>query len=121
MGPQALRRAETLAAYEDVVVWYGFLAPAQTPAGIVTKLNREINTALQAKEVVQRLAGPLLVMGHSWGGIVAYAAALSFLEMGRQVKFLGMLDADSDKLNAFGDEDQEFLERAGGLIAHCLH
>jgi GAF domain-containing protein len=34
---------------------------------------------------------------------------------------LGMLDADSEKLNAFGDEDREFLERAGGLIAHCLH
>jgi putative methionine-R-sulfoxide reductase with GAF domain len=34
---------------------------------------------------------------------------------------LGMLDADSDKLNAFGDEDRQFLERAGGLIAHCLH
>ena len=24
-------------------------------------------------------------------------------------------------VNAFGDEDQQFLERAGGLIAHCLH
>jgi len=24
-------------------------------------------------------------------------------------------------LNAFGDEDRQFLERAGGLIAHCLH
>ena len=34
---------------------------------------------------------------------------------------LGMLDAESDKLNAFGDEDLQFLERAGGLIAHCLH
>jgi L-methionine (R)-S-oxide reductase len=34
---------------------------------------------------------------------------------------LGMLDADSDKLNAFGDEDLQFLERAAGLIAHCLH
>ena len=34
---------------------------------------------------------------------------------------LGMLDADSDKLNAFGDEDRQFLERAAGLIAHCLH
>src|SRR4029453_14888465 len=33
---------------------------------------------------------------------------------------LGMLDADSDKLNAFGEEDLQFLERAGGLIAHCL-
>ena len=34
---------------------------------------------------------------------------------------LGMLDAESDKLNAFGEEDRQFLERAGGLIAHCLH
>jgi len=34
---------------------------------------------------------------------------------------LGMLDVESDKLNAFGDEDCGFLERAGGLIAHCLH
>jgi putative methionine-R-sulfoxide reductase with GAF domain len=34
---------------------------------------------------------------------------------------LGMLDAESDKLNAFADEDLQFLERAAGLIAHCLH
>jgi L-methionine (R)-S-oxide reductase len=33
---------------------------------------------------------------------------------------LGMLDAESDKVNAFGDEDRQFLERAAGLIAHCL-
>jgi L-methionine (R)-S-oxide reductase len=33
---------------------------------------------------------------------------------------LGMLDAESVKLNAFGEEDRQFLERAGGLIAHCL-
>jgi L-methionine (R)-S-oxide reductase len=34
---------------------------------------------------------------------------------------LGILDVESDQLNAFGDEDRQFLERAGGLIAHCLH
>jgi len=33
---------------------------------------------------------------------------------------LGMIDAESDKLNAFADEDRQFLERAAGLIAHCL-
>ena len=33
---------------------------------------------------------------------------------------LGMLAADSEKLNAFGDDDRQFLERAAGLIAHCL-
>ncbi len=35
-------------------------------------------------------------------------------------KIVGMLCADSDKLNAFADEDRKFLERAGALIAHCL-
>src|SRR5262249_53107394 len=35
-------------------------------------------------------------------------------------QIVGMLDADSDKLNAFGDEDKQFLERAAGLNAHCL-
>jgi putative methionine-R-sulfoxide reductase with GAF domain len=34
---------------------------------------------------------------------------------------LGILDVESDKLNAFNEEDRQFLERAGGLIAHCLH
>jgi L-methionine (R)-S-oxide reductase len=33
---------------------------------------------------------------------------------------VGMLDAESDKANAFGDDDRQFLERAGMLIAHCL-
>jgi L-methionine (R)-S-oxide reductase len=33
---------------------------------------------------------------------------------------VGMLDAESGKVNAFGDEDRKFLERAAGLIAHCL-
>ena len=33
---------------------------------------------------------------------------------------VGMLNCESDKLNAFGDEDKQFLERAAGLIAHCL-
>jgi L-methionine (R)-S-oxide reductase len=33
---------------------------------------------------------------------------------------VGMLNADSDKLNAFSTEDRQFLERAAHLIAHCL-
>jgi putative methionine-R-sulfoxide reductase with GAF domain len=36
-------------------------------------------------------------------------------------KIVGMLDAESDKLNAFTNDDRVFLERAGALIAHCLH
>jgi GAF domain-containing protein len=37
-----------------------------------------------------------------------------------QKKVVGVLDVDSDKLNAFDNEDRQFLERAAGLIAHCL-
>jgi GAF domain-containing protein len=37
-----------------------------------------------------------------------------------QKHIVGMLDAESDKLKAFADEDKQFLERAAGLIAHCL-
>jgi L-methionine (R)-S-oxide reductase len=36
-------------------------------------------------------------------------------------RVVGMLDAESEKPNAFGSEDRQFLERAAGLIAHCLH
>lgn len=35
-------------------------------------------------------------------------------------RVVGMLDAESEKTNAFGSEDRQFLERAAGLIAHCL-
>ena len=35
-------------------------------------------------------------------------------------RIVGMLDAESDKVKAFGTEDRQFLERAAGLIAHCL-
>jgi GAF domain-containing protein len=35
-------------------------------------------------------------------------------------EIVGMLDAESDEVNAFGEDDRQFLERAGGLIAQCL-
>ena len=35
-------------------------------------------------------------------------------------EIVGMLDAESDKVDAFDKEDRQFLERAAGLIAHCL-
>ena len=41
--------------------------------------------------------------------------------MNDQRRIVGMIDAESDKTNAFDQEDRQFLERAGGLIAHCLH
>ena len=35
-------------------------------------------------------------------------------------RVIGILDAESEKVNAFGDEDRQFLERAACVIAHCL-
>ena len=46
--------AETVPGFE-VDAWYGFLAPARTPAAIVQKLNAEITAALKDPEVKARL------------------------------------------------------------------
>src|SRR3954453_18684186 len=40
--------------------------------------------------------------------------------VGDHKHIVGMIDAESDKLTAFNAEDRQFLERAGGLLAHCL-
>lgn len=35
--------------------WYGIVAPAGTPAGVVEKLNAQINASLRSPEILQRL------------------------------------------------------------------
>jgi tripartite-type tricarboxylate transporter receptor subunit TctC len=40
----------------EVTTWYGIFAPAGTPRAIVTKLNDEINQAMQAADVKEKLA-----------------------------------------------------------------
>jgi tripartite-type tricarboxylate transporter receptor subunit TctC len=40
----------------DADQWYGLVAPAGTPAAVVTRLNAEINKALQTPAVAQQLA-----------------------------------------------------------------
>lgn len=41
----------------DADQWYGVVAPAGTPAAVVTRLNAEINKALQTLQVAQQLDG----------------------------------------------------------------
>ena len=41
----------------EVLVWWGVMAPARTPAPVVTYLNREIVAALGAPELKERLDG----------------------------------------------------------------
>jgi tripartite-type tricarboxylate transporter receptor subunit TctC len=40
----------------EAVNWYGWLAPAGTPAAIVSKLNAEIGNAVRMPEMQQRFA-----------------------------------------------------------------
>jgi tripartite-type tricarboxylate transporter receptor subunit TctC len=40
----------------NVALWYGLMAPAGTPADIIARLNREVNQALKAPDVVERFA-----------------------------------------------------------------
>ncbi len=40
----------------EVTTWYGIFAPAGTPRAIVNKLNSEINQAMQAADVKEKLA-----------------------------------------------------------------
>lgn len=37
--------------------WFGMFAPANTPAAVIDRLNREVRTALADPAVVQRLRG----------------------------------------------------------------
>jgi len=40
----------------EVTTWYGIFAPANTPRAIVSKLNSEINQAMQSPDVKEKLA-----------------------------------------------------------------
>jgi tripartite-type tricarboxylate transporter receptor subunit TctC len=69
--------------------WYGLLAPAGTPAPIVVRLNAEVNRALAAKDVRERLAregGD--VLGGSPAQFAAFLAA-EHAKWGRVVRESG--------------------------------
>jgi tripartite-type tricarboxylate transporter receptor subunit TctC len=56
LAPDLPTIAETGVPGYEAMQWWGMMAPAKTPAAIVTKLNREINASLSTGEVVARLA-----------------------------------------------------------------
>ena len=53
--PEVPALAEGVPGYE-VVGWYGMVAPANTPRAIVSKLQKEIASILQATETREKLA-----------------------------------------------------------------
>ena len=54
--------------------WWGVLAPAKVPAGIIARLNSEINTILSAEEMKSRLASegaePVLMSPEGFTGFI---------------------------------------------------
>jgi tripartite-type tricarboxylate transporter receptor subunit TctC len=47
--------AETVPGYE-AIIWYGVGAPQGTPAGIIGRLNRELNAGLASAKIKSQLA-----------------------------------------------------------------
>jgi tripartite-type tricarboxylate transporter receptor subunit TctC len=54
--PQVPTIAESGYKGFETVTWFGFVAPANTPKDIVTRLNAEINKALQSPDVKKKLS-----------------------------------------------------------------
>lgn len=47
----------------EMTSWYALFAPAGTPAGIVEKLNKEVNAILEEKDIQEKLAGMVATPG----------------------------------------------------------
>jgi tripartite-type tricarboxylate transporter receptor subunit TctC len=59
-----------------VRAWYGIVVPARTPKPIIDKINRDIASAIQMPDVVQRFT--------SDGGEIAGGTAASFAKLIRE-------------------------------------
>jgi len=70
--PQVPSLSDTFAGFE-YAGWNGLFAPANTPAEVVTRVNRDIQALLRQPEVVQRLAS-LGSIADSGMGTAAFAA-----------------------------------------------
>jgi len=53
--PELPTLAETVAPGFDYIIWHGLLAPTGTPAGVIEKINRDVNTVLKHPDVRDRL------------------------------------------------------------------
>lgn len=49
----------------EMVSWYGIWAPANMPADLATRLNKEINTAMQSPQVVQNLGAQAFIFSNT--------------------------------------------------------
>ena len=49
----------------EMVSWYGIWAPAKMPVDLSTRLNKEINTAMQSPQVVQNLGAQAFIFSNT--------------------------------------------------------
>src|SRR5262249_16815417 len=86
--------AETLPGYE-ARTWNGLSAPVATPAGIIERLNRDINAGLATADIRARLgdvgAIPMILGAAEFGAFVAAEAA----KWSKVVKFAGIRQDDT--------------------------
>ncbi|MBA3507336.1 MAG: tripartite tricarboxylate transporter substrate binding protein [Betaproteobacteria bacterium] len=53
--PELPTLSETAAPGFDYITWHGFFAPAGTPAAVIEKINRDVNSVLGQADVKERL------------------------------------------------------------------
>ena len=88
LWPGVPAAAEDVPGYESGG-WFGFIAPAGTPREIVMKLNDEINRAMKAPDVTQKLeAAGLFVVAES-PEYFAKVIKSDYDKYGRLVKMIG--------------------------------
>jgi tripartite-type tricarboxylate transporter receptor subunit TctC len=81
--------AETLPGY-DSRGWFGYLAPARTPPKIVALLNQEINRAMMAPDVREKLAAIGLTVVAESPGWFAQTLKSDYEKYGKLIKTIGL-------------------------------
>ncbi len=56
LAPELPTVAESIPGYE-VTGWYGLLAPAKTPAPLITRLNTEFVKAMKSADIMEKMSG----------------------------------------------------------------
>jgi tripartite-type tricarboxylate transporter receptor subunit TctC len=88
LWPDTPVAAEDVPGYESGG-WFGYAAPAGTPRAIVLKLNEEINRAMNAPEVSEKLAGLGLIVVNESPEYFADLIRSDFAKYGKLVKDIG--------------------------------
>jgi len=71
--------------------WFGYIAPAGTPAAVVQRLNTAINTAMKQPEVVEKLGSAGLIVVAESPAYFDNAIRSDYAKYGKLVKDIGLV------------------------------